>query len=69
MIGQPKFKKGDLVAFDFGKNNRLIGEVCVVDKWGTFEDPSDVSYDIFVKEDNCIYKHIREDFCCVPSIA
>ncbi len=62
MKGNPKFKIGDLVTFDFGKNNKFTGEIYIVDKYGTFEDPSDVSYDIFVKEENCLYKHIREDF-------
>ena len=68
MKGKPKFKIGDLISFDWGKNERKTGHVYIIDKYGTFEDPSDVSYDIFVKEDNCLYKHIREDFCHTPSI-
>lgn len=34
----------------------------IIDAFGTFEDNSDVSYDIMVAEENCLYKHIREDF-------
>ena len=59
MIGQPKFKYGDNVKFNF--NNDIIeGIVYIVDKYGTFEDDSDVSYDIYVKENNILYKHVNE---------
>lgn len=34
--------------------------IYIIDKYGTFEDNSDVSYDILVKEENCLYKHINE---------
>lgn len=65
MRGKPKFKLGDKVQFDYNFNNEnkvKEGEIWVVDEYGTFDDPSDVSYDIFVKSENCLYKHFQEKF-------
>jgi len=62
MLGKPKYKENDLVRFEFGKDVYKIGTIYIVDKFGTFEDDSDVSYDIMVESENCLYKHIREDF-------
>lgn len=65
MIGKPKYKLGDKVIFvcDFNnKHEELEGEIWVVDEFGTFDDPSDVSYDIFVKEKNCLHKHFQEKY-------
>lgn len=59
MKGRPKFKVGDEVCFDW-KGETKMGVVFVVDKYGTFDDPSDVSYDIFVEKENMLYKHFTE---------
>lgn len=66
MKGKPKYKIGDKVSFRFN-NEKLSGTVFIVDAYGTFEDPTDVSYDIMVDDDNidntynkCLYKHINE---------
>lgn len=61
MKGKPKFKEGDIVEFSFRGENR-VGVVHIVDKWGTFDDPTDVSYDIFVESENMLYKHFSEKF-------
>ena len=49
MKGQPKFNCKDIVKFKL-EDKEYIGEVWIVDKYGTFDDPSDVSYDILVKD-------------------
>jgi hypothetical protein len=59
MVGKPKYKIGDDVSFTLG-NDIKQGEIYIVDKYGTFEDDSDASYDIFVKSDNVLYKHVKE---------
>ncbi len=59
MVGKPKYKIGDNVSFTL-ENEIKQGEIYIVDKYGTFEDDSDVSYDIFVKSDNVLYKHVKE---------
>ena len=73
MKGQPKFNCKDIVKFKFA-DKEYIGEVWIVDKYGTWDDPSDVSYDIFVKDafkegdiyykpdgnNDCLFKHITE---------
>lgn len=59
MRGKPKFKEGDKVDFSF-KGETKNGEIWVVDKWGTFDDPTDVSYDIYVGSENMLYKHFGE---------
>ena len=59
MIGKPKFKVGDKVKFIAG-NKVKEGIVEVVDKWGTFFDKTDACYDIWVEEENMLYKHFNE---------
>lgn len=64
MLGKPKFKVDDKVSFSV-KGEVITGCVYIVDAWGTFEDDSDVSYDIFVDScekfpEGCLYKHIKE---------
>ncbi len=61
MIGKPKFKVGDKVRFTI-QGQELEGEVLVVDAYGTFFEPDDVSYDIMVEGKNMLYKHIQESY-------
>lgn len=62
MIGKPKYKGNDKVEFEFNENEGRIGIVWIVDKYGTFFDKSDVSYDIYVEEENTLYKNINEKY-------
>ena len=62
MIGKPKYKANDKVEFELIKNEVHKGVVWTVDKYGTFFDKSDVSYDIYVEEENMLYKHINEKY-------
>ena len=59
LIGQPVFMRGEMVNF-YWREIRKTGEVQIVDAYGTFEQNEEPSYDVYVKEDNCLYKHIRE---------
>lgn len=61
MLGKPKYKVGDTVKFIFG-NELKTGSVFVVDKYGTFDNSTDVSYDILVEDENVLYKHIQEKY-------
>ena len=64
MKGFPKYKIGDKVHFEFTVEDKKYsedGEVVVVDKYGTFEDDSDVSYDIRLEDDSW-WKHINEKY-------
>lgn len=68
----PKFDYGDKVSFEYtqdGKKNVLVGEVYIVDRFGTFEQHEEPSYDVLVKDfvagngtqmGDCLFKHIRE---------
>ena len=75
MIGKPKYKVGDIVKFEVhwqlpGEETRdeiKTGVIGIVDKWGTFEQNTEVSYDIMVKEENCFYKHFTEN-CIIEKI-
>ena len=74
MIGKPKYQVGDKVTFKiFEDNKRSLklniktynGTIYIVDQYGTFENDSDVSYDIMVsdfgpKHEECLFKHITE---------
>jgi hypothetical protein len=62
MLGKPKYKENDNVEFAIYENEVRIGVIYVVDKYGTFFDKSDVSYDIYVEEENMLYKHINEKY-------
>ena len=61
MIGNPKYKAFDEVEFSFNEGEVHKGTIWIVDKYGTFFDKSDVSYDIYVEEEYMIYKHIPEN--------
>lgn len=60
MIGKPKYKENNKVEFTIYENEVRKGVIYVVDKYGTFFDKSDVSYDIYVAEENTLYKHVNE---------
>lgn len=54
MRGSPKYNYGDLVKFKIKREDKeyeLVGKIEIIDKYGTFGDSSDVSYDIMV--DKC----------------
>ena len=59
MLGFPKCKKDDIVEFHF-ENDVKTGIVEIVDANGTIDNDTDVSYDIYVKSENTLYKHIAE---------
>lgn len=64
MLGKPKFKRGDKVSFKL-EDTTYDGYIYIIDAYGTFEDDSDVSYDIMVenwgpKKEECLFKHIPE---------
>ena len=62
-VGHPKYNYGDIVKFkwDGDDNPPKTGIIAIIDRYGTFFDDSDVSYDIMVKDENMLYKHYRED--------
>ncbi len=60
MRGKPKYKAFDKVEFKFSEGEVHNGVIWTVDKYGTYFDKSDVSYDIYVEEEKMIYKHINE---------
>ena len=59
MPGRPRFRQGECVSFLVAKEEKR-GKVVVVDPFGTFEQNEEPSYDVYVEEENCIYKHIIE---------
>ena len=58
-MGKPKYKVGDVVRFGF-EGYEKVGVIYIVDKYGTFDDPTDVSYDIMMESENMFYKHFTE---------
>ena len=61
MIGKPKYTYGETVCFEFNEQIKT-GTIEIIDKYGTFFDDSDVSYDILVESENTLYKHINEKY-------
>ena len=64
MKGKPKYNIGDKVQFTL-EEGIFYGEVYIVDAYGTWDNPNDVSYDIMVnnwgpKKEECLFKHITE---------
>ena len=59
MLGHPKYTYKDKVRFKWGKLT-LVGEVEIVDSYGTFEQNQEPSYDLMVGMNNTLYKHCRE---------
>ena len=63
MLGKPKYVRGDIVQFQIIINKILTtktGQVAIIDAYGTFFDTTDVSYDIYIPEEQTLYKHISE---------
>lgn len=56
---KPKYRYGDSVIFQYGEEV-LVGKVYIVDAFGTIEQNDEPSYDIFVRENGILHKHIRE---------
>lgn len=60
---QPKYKRGDKVRFSVEENEDILeGEIRIIDKYGTFEQNEEPSYDIYRLENNTLYKHVRQSF-------
>jgi hypothetical protein len=58
-IGKPKYKYQDKVSFKI--NDKTVeGSIYIIDAYGTFENPNEVSYDILSESENTLYKHIPE---------
>lgn len=61
MLGQPKYNYGDVIRVKIG-DHEFDGAVAIIDRYGTFADNSDVSYDILNREEKILYKHINEKY-------
>lgn len=59
MVGSPKYDYGDIVNFEFNDGIKQ-GIIAIIDRYGTFFDDSDVSYDILNIEEKTLYKHCQE---------
>lgn len=57
---EPKYVKGDVVRFEFRDGETIEGMVEIVDRYGTFDQNEEPSYDVYRFEDNTLYKHVRE---------
>lgn len=74
MRGKPKYQLGQKVVITIiqdGKKCEYEGEVAIIDKYGTWTDPTDVSYDVMVQHMTspqhpelipypCLVKHCSE---------
>ena len=59
MLGHPKFNYSDIVEFQID-GEILVGVIEIIDAYGTFFQNEEVSYDIYVKKNKTLYKHIIE---------
>ena len=59
MIGKPKYVDREVVKFVI-EDEIKVGTVEIIDAYGTFFQSEEPSYDVLVKEENCLYKYIRE---------
>lgn len=59
MLGKPKYSRDEVVTFELNGETK-IGTIAIIDAYGTIEQNAEVSYDIFVENENCLYKHIVE---------
>ena len=53
------YKKGELVQFDLD-GEVITGSIEIIDRYGTFEQCEEPSYDIYRKDNNTLYKHVRQ---------
>lgn len=68
MLGKPKYSIGEEVVFHLenrrGVDTSFIGKIYIIDAYGTFEDNTDVSYDILAKDaddgKDILFKHVSE---------
>ena len=61
MIGKPKYVDQEVVKFVI-EDEIKVGTVDIIDAYGTCFQSEEPSYDVLVKEENCLYKHIRESY-------
>lgn len=64
-IPAPLYEYGDWVKFkikmfDDTAEQEYTGQVAIVDRYGTFEQNEEPSYDIYVEDMNCLFKHFRQ---------
>lgn len=67
-MNKPKYNYKDKVKFNLLYNNKeytIIGEIYIIDKYGTVEQNEEPSYDIYVDNftdtnEPCLVKHVRE---------
>ena len=62
MLGQPKYQYGEKVQFQFDQKT-VVGEVYIIDAYGTFFQNEEPSYDVMVpsiENRKCLHKHLRE---------
>lgn len=63
-MNPPKYDKFDVVKFDaelLGDGTKTFeGYIAIVDRYGTFEQNEEPSYDVYVPDMNTLFKHIRE---------
>ena len=73
MRGHPKFKYNDKVKFTLPETGETFyGKIYIIDSYGTFDNSSDVSYDILVnnwgpKKEECLFKHITEKLVSIDN--
>ena len=60
MLGKPKYTYGDVVKFEC--DGEKTGAVAIIDRYGTFEQNEEPSYDLLNKDENILYKHCRESW-------
>lgn len=54
-----KYDVNDSVSFTMNDETKT-GYIAIVDKYGTFEQSEEPSYDVYVDAENVLYKHIRQ---------
>lgn len=59
-LGHPKYHRGDIVCITGRNGDKVCGIVEIVDAYGTSEQTDEPSYDVLVKSDDCLYKHVPE---------
>lgn len=59
MLGHPKYNFNDTVRFRWHDGSEYEGIIAVVDRFGTFEQDKEVSYDIRVPK-VALFKHCPE---------